>query len=222
MSIKHDFNQQFTLSQRSYLASLDFFTWTRHFHVLRDLIARVHGDVLEVGIGDGVVRRCIEPFVASYTSLDLNPELKPDVHADLREYQPSLAGRFDAAIATEILEHLPLGEMPRCLLNLKSYLRPGGLLFLTLPHRKGHLLVVTPQQRLLTWRFPVGMTSLSEAYNRFIRRRIWIDPNHCWEIGDGHVRQSQIKTVFHEQGWRTEKFEALPYCDYWLLRKPTV
>jgi SAM-dependent methyltransferase len=217
----HDFNQQFTLSQRSYLAGLDFYTWARHFFVLRDLVARVQGDVFEVGTGDGVVRRCIEPFVASYTVLDLNPALQPEVHGDLRQHQPGLKGRFDAAIATEVLEHLPIAELPGCLRNLQDYLRPDGLLFLTLPHRKGHMLVVTPRQRLLKLRFPVGLTSLSEAYNRFIRRRIWIDPNHCWEIGDGQIHRSQITALLHEQGWKTEHFEPLPYCDYWLLRKPS-
>lgn len=42
----NDFQGQFVLTQREYLAHIDFYTWTRHFHVLRDLCARVQGDVL--------------------------------------------------------------------------------------------------------------------------------------------------------------------------------
>ena len=146
------FDQQYTLSARQYLSQVDFYTWTRHFHVLRDLCALVQGDVLEVGTGDG-------------------------------------------------------------------FLRPGGLLFLTLPHRKGHMLVVTPRQKLLKWRFPVGLTSLGEAWNRFVRRRIWIDPHHCWEIGDGQVRRSQVEDRLRAAGLATERFAELPYCDYWVLRR---
>jgi SAM-dependent methyltransferase len=220
MTADHDFQQQFTLSQRSYLAGLDFFTWTRHFHLLRDLLEQVSGDVLEVGTGDGVVRRCAEPFVRSYTVLDINAELRPEIQSDLRELRPELLGCFDAALCAEVLEHLSWAEMPQCLRHLYGYLRPGGLLFLTLPHRKGHMLVATPRQRLLFWRFPVGLTSLSEAYNRFVRRRIWIDPNHRWEIGDGRVRRSQVEALLQSTGWKTERLQALPYCDYWLLRKP--
>ena len=66
------FEQQYTLSARQYLAQVDFYTWTRHFHVLRDLCALVQGDVLEVGTGDGVVRRCLQPLVRSYTVVDVN------------------------------------------------------------------------------------------------------------------------------------------------------
>lgn len=220
MNTPHNFTDQFTLSQRDYLASLDFFTWTRHFYVLRDLVAGVQGDVLEVGTGDGVVRRCVEPFVGSYKVMDINAELNPDVQGDIRQPQPSLIDGFDAVVATEVLEHLPFADVAGCLCNLKTYLRPGGELYLTLPHRKGHMLIVTPNQKLLKWRFPIGLTNLSEAYNRFVRRRIWIDPNHCWEIGDGKIRRNQISELLQQLGWEVKKFQPLPYCDYWVLRKP--
>lgn len=214
------FAEQFVLSQREYLAKVDFFTWTRHFHVVRDLCARVSGDVLEVGTGDGVVRRCLLPFVASYTVMDVNPQLQPDVLGDLAQPQPALAARFDAVVCTEVLEHLPFPQLPLCLAHLASFLRPGGLLFLTLPHRKGHMLVVTPRQRLQKWRFPVGTTSLSEAWNRFVRRRIWIDPHHCWEIGDGRVRRADVEARLRAAGLHTVALTELPYCDYWVLRAP--
>ena len=219
MSVEVD-SQQFTLTQKQYLAGIDFFTWTRHYHVIRDLCALVDGDVFEVGTGDGVVRRCILPFVRSYTVMDLNPGLQPDVHGNLVDHQPALVGRFDAAVCTEVLEHLPFAKLSTCVANLASYLHPGGRLFLTLPHRKGHMLVVTPRQRLWKWRFPFGTTSFGEAWNRLVRRRIWIDPNHCWEIGDGTVTRASVAAVLALHGLVTETLTPLPYCDYWVLRKP--
>ncbi len=213
------FDSQFALTQREYLAHVDFYTWTRHFHVLRDLCARVQGDVLEVGTGDGVVRRCVQPFVRSYTVMDVNERLAPDILANLLDPQPALAGRYDAVVCTEVLEHLPFRELQHALAQLASFLKPGGELYLTLPHRKGHVLVVTPRQRLWKWRFPVGLTSLGEAYHRFVRRRIWIDPHHCWEIGDGRVTRSQVQQRLQACGLRTEAFTELPYCDYWVLRR---
>jgi SAM-dependent methyltransferase len=215
---KPGFEQQYSISARQYLAGMDFYTWTRHFHVLRDLCAQESGDVLEVGTGDGVVRRCLQPLVRSYTVVDINTQLQPDVLADLREPQPALAWRFDAVVCTEVLEHIPFTDLARCLAQLRSFLRPGGHLYLTLPHRKGHMLVVTPRQRLWKWRFPVGLTSLSEAYNRFVRRRIWIDPHHCWEIGDGHVTRADVQQHLAAADLHTERLAELPYCDYWVLR----
>ena len=211
--------EQFTLSQKDYLAGLDFFTWTRHFHVIKDLVREVDGEVMEVGTGDGVVRRCVEPFVRAYTVMDLNPNLRPEIHADLLEHQPALEQRFDAVVCTEVLEHLPFDRFDTALGHLAAYLRRGGRLYLTLPHRKGHMLVVTPRQRLWKWRFPFGTTSLSEAYNRIVRRRIWIDPNHCWEIGDGHVTRAMVEARLAAAGLTVERLTPLPYCDYWVLRR---
>lgn len=212
------FDDQYALDRRDYLAHLDFYTWTRHYHVFRDIGALVTGDLLEVGTGDGVVRRCAEPFVRSTTVMDINPRLHPDVLGNLLDRQPALEARFDAVVCTEVLEHIPFERFPTCLAHLRSFLRPDGLLFLTLPHRKGHMLVVTPRQRLLKWRFPVGLTSLGEAYNRFVRRRIWIDPHHCWEIGDGRVQRAQVDAQLVAAGLQTRNFSELPYCDYWVLQ----
>lgn len=219
MAADDRFDTQYTLSQREYLANVDFYTWTRHYHVVRDLCARVRGQVLEVGTGDGVVRRCVMPFVAGYTVLDINEQLAPDILANILEPQPALAARYDAVVCTEVLEHLPFEQLQHALSQLASFLKPGGELFLTLPHRKGHMLVVTPRQRLWKWRFPVGMTSLSEAWNRFVRRRIWIDPHHCWEIGDGHVTRAQVQARQAAAGLQAVAFTELPYCDYWVLRR---
>lgn len=212
------FDGQFAQAPADYLAHIDFYTWTRHYHLLMDLTARAKGgDVLEVGTGDGVLRRCAQPFVRSYTVMDVNAQLQPEILADLSQHQPALVGRFDAAVCAEVLEHLPFASFETCLGHLRSYLRPGGRLFLTLPHRKSHLLVVTPKQRLKLWRFPVGLVSASEAWNRFVRRKIWIDPHHRWEIGDGQVRRSDVEAAQRRLGLAAEKFAELPYCDYWVL-----
>lgn len=215
----NDFDAQFSLQPRDYLAGLDFYTWTRHYHVLRDLVANEQGDVLEVGTGDGVVRRCASPFVRSYRVMDINPALQPEVLGNLLDPQPALAGGFDAVVCTEVLEHLPFERLPAALAQLHAFLRPGGRLYLTLPHRKAHALFVTPRQRLWALRLPVGLTSLSEAWNRFVRRRIWIDPHHCWEIGDGRVRRRDVERRIAEGGLQRQSLCALPYCDYWILSR---
>ncbi len=213
------FSHQFQLMPKDYVSGLDFYTWTRHFHLFKDVIARVQGDLLEVGTGDGILKRCAQPFLRSYTVMDINAHLQPDVLADVSVRQATLCGRFDAVVAAEILEHLPFADFERCIGHLQSYLKPGGLFFLTVPHRKSHMMVVTPRQRLSMWRFPVGLTSLSEAYHRFVRRRIWIDPHHCWEIGDGSVKRKHVEGVLVRQGLAFVQFMELPYCDYWVLRK---
>jgi SAM-dependent methyltransferase len=217
-----DFDAQFTLTREHYLSNLDMVTWLRHYHVLRDLLAARGGDVLEIGTGDGIVRRCVEPFVASYKVLDINPNLDPDYLGDIRIGDDRLAERFDGIVVTEVMEHLPFEDVPTCLVNLLAWLRPGGRAFVSVPHRNSSLSLITPKQRLRTLRFPNGSISPSEFYNRFIRGRIWIDPNHRWEIGDGNVSQLDVERRFAEAGFVQQKRLQLPYSDYWVLRKPEV
>jgi SAM-dependent methyltransferase len=214
------FDKQFHLSRADYLAGLDMVTWLRHYHVVQDLLASAPQSVLEIGSGDGVVRRCVLPMVPTYSVFDINARLEPDYVGDLKRGDAGLAGRFDAVVATEVMEHLPFVDLPACLANLCAWLRPGGHAFVSLPHRKSSVTVLTPRQRLHTWRFPNGLLSLSEAYNRFVRGRIWIDPNHCWEIGDGRVTRADVELRFAQAGFTTVKQVALPYCDYWVLAKP--
>jgi hypothetical protein len=53
-----------------------------------------------------------------------------------------------------------------------------------------------------------------------IRDSIWIDPNHCWEIGDGHVTRAQVEAQQATAGLVSARFSELPYCDYWVLTRP--
>lgn len=214
-------DDQFTMSRERYLANLDLVTWLRHFFVIRELVDGGAGDVLEIGTGDGVVRRSTEPMVGSFKVLDINPNLEPDYLADIRTGDERLVGQFDTIVITEVMEHLPFADMPATLRNLFVWLRPGGRVIVSLPHRKSSLALITPKQRLRTIRFPNGSISLSEFYNRFVRRRIWIDPNHLWEIGDGHVARSDVESRFVQAGFIQRKRRALPYSDFWVLAKPT-
>jgi hypothetical protein len=215
-----DFDAQFTLPREHYLETLDMVSWLRHYHVLRDILAAGSGDVLEVGTGDGIVRRCVEPFVASYRVLDVNPNLDPEVLGDFRDSHPALAASCDTVIATEVMEHMPFKDMPACLENLRIWLRPGGRAIVSLPHRKSSIAVLTPRQNLRVFRFPNGLLSASEAYNRFVRRRIWIDPHHVWEIGDGQVSLRDVEQCFLKAGLIEQRRTQLPYSDYWVLTNP--
>ena len=63
----------------------------------------------------------------------------------------------------------------------------------------------------------MGFLSFGSFYRRFIKRKIWIDPYHCWEIGDGHVRRADVELIFRDAGFAISKFEKLLWVDYWVL-----
>lgn len=216
------FDDQFTLSRDYYLKQLDFLNWYRYYHLVKDVLRLDVAEILEIGSGSGMLRNCLTPLVREYRVMDINPRLAPDWIADVREQQPELTGRFDCVIAADVLEHLPFADLDVACANLHSYLKPGGHALITIPHRQSNFLFMTPTQVPHVVTVPTGFLSPGAFWRRFIKRKIWIDPNHCWEIGDGHVRVKDVAARLTGADFVIERFEKLLYVDYWVLQRPVL
>lgn len=216
---KNSFDSQFYLEKDYFLKQLDFLNWYRYFFIIKDAINFMPNTILEIGVGSGIVKSCLQPIVKKYTVLDINPKLQPDIMADLRDYQVILENKFDCIIAADVLEHMPFSDLKINLKNIYNYLKNEGKALITIPHRRSHFLFMTPRQIPHVITVPTGFLSPGAFYRRFIKRRIWIDPDHCWEIGDGKVRRSDVEKTFKRVGFCIEKFEKLLYVDYWVLGK---
>ena len=213
------FDDQFSLKRDYYLDQLDFLNWFRYYHLVKDVLSLQCADLMEVGTGAGLVRNCLEPLVSTYTTLDINEKLAPDILADVRIPLAELCGKFDCVIAADVLEHIPFSDLSVSVRNLYDYLKPGGHALITIPHRQSNFLFMSPTQIPHVFTVPTGFLSLGAFYRRFIKRKIWIDPNHCWEIGDGNIKVSDVNECFKGCGFEAEKYEKLLYVDYWVLRK---
>jgi SAM-dependent methyltransferase len=102
---------------------------------------RLHGKVLNAGCGEGLYAPFLEHFpdVTAIVNVDLSA---PSVsrrrtdrrHHDLRASLTSLpfaAGSFDAAICSEVLEHVP--DDRTAVAELARVLRPGSMLLVSVP-----------------------------------------------------------------------------------------
>ncbi len=213
------YDSQFSMTSRDYLQKIDFLNWYRYFHLFKDLLKLAPKSVLEVGAGEGTLKRITSPVIPEHKVLDINTRLNPDYLGDVRVALPELKERFDCAIAADVLEHIPFGDLGTAVKNLASYCRDGGHLLITIPHRRSHFLWMTPNQIPHVFTVPTGFLSLGGFYRRFIKRKIWIDPHHCWEIGDGHVTRKDVNAVFEREGLKIVSLTKLLYVDYWVLQK---
>lgn len=218
--MSNNFEAQFSLKREYYLENLDFLNWFRYYHLIKDVLSLRPSTLLEIGTGDGMVRNCLNPVINEYKVLDINPNLTPDIVADVRDPQLDLSMRFDCIVAADVLEHLPFDDLPKACQNLYNYLKPGGHALITIPHRQSNFLFMSPTQTPHVFTVPTGFLSFGAFWRRFIKRKIWIDPNHCWEIGDGNVLSKDVEGCFSSCGFEVEKFDKLLYVDYWILRKP--
>lgn len=107
-------------------------------NALKSALPGFKGEILDIGCGKMPYKSTIlqSAEVTSYTGLDIegalvySEELAPDFRWDGKR-MPFADGQFDCAMATEVLEHCPDPEL--VLRESFRVLRPGGVLFLTVP-----------------------------------------------------------------------------------------
>ena len=87
--------------------------------------------LLDFGAGDLRLKRKMldAGFAGRYETLDLSPEF-PHEYRDLSQ----VAGRFEAVLCLEVIEHLPLSAFEDVVGRLCELLEPGGVLVLSTPN----------------------------------------------------------------------------------------
>ncbi|MDP3956537.1 MAG: methyltransferase domain-containing protein [bacterium] len=218
MSDTYNQERQFTLTPKDFLKKLDFLNWYRFFFILKELARLEPKTILEVGPGEGTIKRVFQPFVERYAVIDVNSKLAPDFLGDIRTTFKEAEGKFECLIAADILEHIPFEDLPKAAQNIFSYLTPGGYALVTIPHRAWFLfwmgwLTYTHH----VWRAPEWLRNLTQRARG--RRENPIDPDHEWEIGDGRHSIEDVEKVFKDASFKIEKRVGLLYVDFWVLKK---
>ena len=103
--------------------------------------------ILDVGCGAGVLSEALAKYHANVTGLDPSEELirvardhikgQPFnveyVGEYIEKFSINNAGKFDAVVASEVIEHVP--EQREFLIEMTKCLKPNGSLFITAPNR---------------------------------------------------------------------------------------
>lgn len=76
---------------------------------------------------------CGTKRLPGFTHVDIRPEVKPDVVANMMKMTQFQNNTVDLIYLCHGMEHVPLGQVPRALAEWGRILRPGGVLRLAMP-----------------------------------------------------------------------------------------
>lgn len=169
-------------------------------------------NALEIGPGSGFLSSYLRRAGLSLTTLDIDPELGPNVSAALPDL-PFPDASFDLVIAYEVLEHIPFEHFEACLREMRRVSR--GDIALSLPDAERTFRLSSSFSKLWSFGWTWQVPRLIAPKHRF-------DGEHHWEIGKRGFRQRRILDTMHAAGlevrthWRVPEH---PYHHFFDLRK---
>lgn len=181
----------------AYYADSSYSNWQRITSYFLQVQLQRHlqvRSVLEIGTGDGFVTQALRQMGVETKTLDLNPDLNPDIPGSV-EAIPVPDGSFDAVNCCQVLEHLPFDRFRPSLEEVRRV-------------AKRYLVLSLPDTRFfceLGLKIPgVQHLAMQCSVPRYINREV---PNSCkqcghhWEIGYAGTSFTQVKRAILDAGW---------------------
>lgn len=156
------------------------------------MLALKPGNILEVGIGNGFLSGYLRMRGLEVATLDIDPGLKPDVTGSVLNI-PLGDAAFDVVGCFEVLEHLPYGDFPRALAEIRRVSRKSVVL--SLPDHSAvyrldiELPLLGEIRRLVPHPFPRPAPHV-------------FDGTHYWVIGKAQYPLSRIEADIKDVGFK--------------------
>lgn len=151
--------------------------------------------VVEIGIGNGIVAWLLKESGLSCHTVDIEPALKPDTVADVREL-PFDDGQFDTAICCEVLEHLPFDQFVPALTELQRVTKHYAVI--SLPH-------LIPAWYVIA-NLPLVGGVWASMQKPFVKRVEMTDHHeHFWSLGAKGCSDREVDAAIKASGWDIKK-----------------
>src|SRR3982074_2860577 len=161
-----------------------FDRWSSYYYQVREITSLAPASMLEIGTGDGFLKRFIEGATAiSYRSLDIAADLQPDIVGSV-ESIPLGDDAVDVVVACEVLEHLPFEKFEPALREMRRVSTSHVLI--SLPHfgPKVKLALKLPRLKEIRVALKLGFPQKHVCRGE-----------HYWEIGKQGYSLSTVRGV---------------------------
>ena len=185
--------------------------WVSYWYQIHEVLSLQPQSVLEIGIGNQVVTRYLKDTGLAVTTLDIEPNLGPDIVASVTK-MPVGDESFDTVLAAEILEHLPWADFPAALAELHRVTKQHAVI--SLPHW-GSVVAAAFKIPALPWFRSVlklpGWKQQTPEKN-----------GHYWEIGERGYSLARVKRAMRQAGFTLVRDHIIidyPYHHFFILKK---
>lgn len=141
-------------------------------------------------MGNGFTSSFLIRSGVDVTTVDINPNLDPDICCDLQDLPSVLSKSFDVVSCCEVLEHMPWIDFEKNIAVLRGF---GDVLFLSLPY--GKIIVGMggffrlPNNKYVK----VPTNKIMGLWASLPFRQKTLPPEHFWELD--HSSETSIKAV---------------------------
>lgn len=183
-----------------------------YWHQIDEIISLAPESILEIGIGNGFVADYLDHRDLKVTTMDIDPNLKPDIAGSVLTL-PFFEKAFEVVACFEVLEHLPYEDFYRALNEIHRVSRKYAVLSLPDVTRTYRLHLQLPKigqiKRLISW-------PRQKPYNHTF------DGEHYWEIGKAGYQLQQVLAEITRAGFtikNTYQVFEFPYHRFFVLTK---
>ncbi len=183
-------------------------------HQIDSVLSFEPRSVLEVGIGPGMVCAALRAMGVDVTTIDIQPELHPDIVGSVTDL-PLSDHSVDVALCCQVLEHLPFDQFGVAIAELARV--ADRAIVISLPDITPHyeIRVRLPRVRW-SWR-GTRRAPLPEGRPE----QAWANDGHYWEIGFPDTPLKRIEETICAGGLsvlRTWRVSEYPFHRFFVIR----
>lgn len=169
-------------------------------------------NLLEIGKGNGFVSDFLKKAGVEITTLDINPNLKPDICGSATNLEEVLSGKkYDWVLCAEVLEHVPFEMAKEILAQISKVANVGAII--TVPRCQRIFLKI--QANVVISKIPFFKGKGADI-NWLLSKLGGRDISEChhWEIG--HSKETQLAKFkdLLEEDFKIERTWIYKHCPY--------
>ena len=198
--------KQVDKSHYDFMRYVDVPRFISFYHQLRYVYQIGPGSMLEVGCGNNFLRKVLAGEI-SYTSVDLDPDLNPDIVAALPKL-PIASASFDLVVCFQVLEHLPFELFEESIRELCRVSR--GPVVISLPYARFKFQIAINVPRLKWRRIAITLPHRHRVHH--------FNGEHHWVIGTRHFPLRRITDAMKRHCDLVETFSPFEKQEHMFFR----